>query len=154
MLKHIGFLLLVGSIAVFGSCSNKKNQSDSSNNHTNRTQIAFSEGDSLNITGSLVCAHCYALNPENTGHDHELPKSGYREDCAGFCSLQGYPVAVLLDENIDGSEIWVIRTASQIFADYMTRTVKVSGTYVSSGVIEPLSIRLKSEKSNNWITIM
>jgi len=116
---------------------------------------AVAASDTLNITGKLICAHCYALNENNTGHDHTLPQSGFKENCANFCSLQGYPMAVLLDEELAGQRVWVIRTSSQLFADFMTQTLRIEGTFVSHGVIDPLSIELlKSEEENQWITIM
>jgi len=152
---------VIGSIATIG-CSNKQNSSpDTAETETDGSFPAdssiFAMGDTLEVTGKIICAHCYALNEENTGHDHTLPQSGFREDCAEFCSLQGYPIAVLLDEPVDGSRVWVMRTASQIFADYMTRTAKIEGTFASKGVIDPLSIFLEEkteEKASNWVQIM
>lgn len=154
-------LFVIGSIAVVG-CSNKQNSSqDSTEAVTDGSFPAdssiFAIGDTLEVTGKIICAHCYALNEENTGHDHTLPQSGFREDCAEFCSLQGYPMAVLLDEPVDGSRVWVIRTASQIFADYMTRIAKIEGTFASKGLIDPLSIYLEEQSENqttNWVQIM
>lgn len=143
-------LLLI--FAVLGCSGNSKvNTGDSPRANEETSELAG--GDTLNISGKLICAHCYALNNDNTGHDHLLPESGFREGCAGYCSLQGYPVGVLLDNDLAGSKVWVIRTSSQLFADYMTQTVRIKGTFVSEGVIEPLSIELKSGK-NQWITVM
>lgn len=113
----------------------------------------FNAGDEIEIEGKVICAHCYALNEENTGHDHNLPQSGFKENCAQFCSLQGYPIGVLLESELDGTRVWVIRTAGQIFADYMTETVRIKGEFVDTGVLDPLSIDLKTGEEE-WTAIM
>jgi len=134
--------------------SGEKNQnSDDVSGDVQVKNKEYAVGDTLQIKGSLICAHCYALNEENTGHDHTLPQSGFREDCAGYCSLQGYPIGVLLDQKYGGSKVWVIRTSSQLFADYMTEIVRIKGQYAAEGVIEPLSIELK-RGDDEWLTIM
>lgn len=144
----LAILVLIG---VSCSGNNGKQPADSAN--PEEASVQFAGGDTLNISGSLICAHCYALNRENTGHDHVLPQSGFIENCAGFCSLQGYPIAVFTENESGRSKVWVIRTSSQLFADYMTEKVRIKGTFVSDGVIEPLSIELKRGE-NQWITIM
>lgn len=109
------------------------------------------EGDTLEITGKLICAHCYAFNIENVGIDHHLPKSGFVKDCAIICAKQNYPIAVLLDQPIDSTKLWIIRTAGDTFANYMTKTLKVKGEYVYRGLIEPTEIKVK--KGNDWINL-
>jgi len=148
------FMFLLTAVLVI-SCSGKTEKVNEKAGGDKHEEVVAAS-DTMNISGSLICAHCYALNDENTGHDHELPKSGFKEDCAGFCSLQGYPIAVLLDEEFAGSKVWVIRTSAQLFADFMTETVKIKGTFVSKGVIEPLSIDLRrdGESEYEWVTIM
>jgi len=113
----------------------------------------FVQGDTLTVSGILIDTHCYALDKNNVGHDHNLPQSGFREDCAEYCALQGYPVGVLVEEDGEEDYVWAIMTASQIFADYMTRTVRVVGTVRSDGVLDPLGVDLK-EGEESWITIM
>lgn len=149
-----GFMLIFTTILLI-SCAGKT-ETKSKNPSGEKSDQVVAVSDTMNISGKLICAHCYALNDENTGHDHVLPKSGFKENCANFCSLQGYPIAVLLDEEFAGSKIWVIRTSSQLFADFMTETVRIKGTYASKGVVEPLSIDLKkgSDKDYEWLTIM
>jgi len=115
----------------------------------------YTRGDTLTVTGMLIDSHCYALDKENTGHDHNLPESGFRENCAEYCALQGYPVGVL-NQNEEGQqteELWVIMTAAQIFADYMTQTVRVQGTVRTDGLLDPLQVELKTGP-DEWITIM
>lgn len=157
MMKHLqrfsGFISLMVVFLLTLNCSGNDNEKNIGTSDPEAVAGDFVAGDTLQITGSLICAHCYALNQENTGHDHVLPESGFRKDCAGYCSLQGYPIGVLLDKELAGSKVWIIRTSSQLFADYMTRTVRIEGTYVSEGVIEPLNIELKSRETG-WLTIM
>lgn len=150
-----GYLLLVTVILMVVSCTGKT-ETNNEKPSPEKSDAIIVVADTMNITGKLICAHCYALNDENTGHDHVLPKSGFKKDCASFCSLQGYPIAVLLDEEFAGTEIWVIRTSAQLFADFMTETVRIKGTYASEGVIEPLSIDLRrgSKSDYEWLTIM
>ncbi len=150
-MKKISAFIVMAFLVIW-SCTTEKETDPSTESETSGV-TEFASGDTLSMTGSLVCAHCYALDPENTGHHHTLPQSGYRENCAGFCSAQGYPVGVLLDTKIADNEVWVIRTVSAIFEDYMTETVRIEGTFVSEGVIEPLSIDLKTGE-DEWITIM
>lgn len=113
----------------------------------------FIKGDTLVVSGILIDTHCYALDKENIGHDHNLPQSGFREDCAEYCALQGYPVGVLIQEEGKENYVWAIMTASQIFADYMTETARVRGTVRSDGVLDPLDVELK-DGPDSWITIM
>ena len=113
----------------------------------------FTQGDTLTVSGILIDTHCYALDKSNTGHDHNLPQSGFREDCAEYCALQGYPVGVLIEQEGEEDYVWAIMTASQIFADYMTQTVRVEGTVRSDGVLDPLGVELK-DGEDSWITIM
>ncbi|MGF1671696.1 MAG: hypothetical protein ACFCU6_14725, partial [Balneolaceae bacterium] len=81
------------------------------------------------------------------------PQSGFREDCAEYCALQGYPVGVLIQEEGEEDYVWSIMTASQIFADYMTQIARVRGTVRSDGVLDPLDVELK-DGPDSWITIM
>jgi len=113
----------------------------------------FVKGDTLTVSGILIDTHCYALDKENTGHDHNLPQSGFREDCAEYCALQGYPAGVLIEQENEEDYVWAIMTASQIFADYMTQVVRVRGTVRSDGVMDPLDVELK-DGPDSWITIM
>ncbi|MFU8859706.1 MAG: hypothetical protein ACNA8K_04720 [Cyclonatronaceae bacterium] len=113
----------------------------------------FAMGDTLVVTGTLIDAHCYALDKSNTGHDHQLPQSGFRENCAEYCALQGYPVAVLFENEQGADEVWSIMTTPLIFADYMIQTVRVKGTVRTDGVLDPLSVELMSGP-DEWITIM
>ena len=95
------------------------------------------EGDSLELKGKLICAHCHALNEENLGIDHQMPESGFAENCANLCAQQGYPIAVLVEDAVAGVEVWVIRTSSQLFEEYMASNTKIKGTFVTPGIIEP-----------------
>lgn len=113
----------------------------------------FVKGDTLVVSGILIDTHCYALDKENIGHDHNLPQSGFREDCAEYCALQGYPVGVLIQDEGKEDYVWAIMTASQIFADYMTETARIRGTVRSDGVLDPLDVELK-DGPDSWITIM
>lgn len=148
------FMVIISAIVLISCTGETEPKAEKPAGEKPDGMVAIS--DTMNISGKLICAHCYALNDENTGHDHVLPKSGFKEDCAGFCSLQGYPMAVLLDEEFAGSKIWIIRTSSQLFADFMTETIRIKGTYASKGVVEPLSIDLRkgSESDYEWLTIM
>ncbi len=146
----IAFLLLLifSMLILLSSCGDRQSASQYIS-----PEARFAQGDTLTLTGVLIDTHCYALNKSNTGHDHNLPQSGFRENCAEYCALQGYPVAVLFDNEVGEDEVWSIMTASQIFADYMTQTVRVRGTVRSDGVLDPLGVELRIEP-DEWITIM
>lgn len=150
MKKYTLLLLLIPLIA-FVACNNE----ESKIKEYQSTEANYVRGDTLTITGQLIDSHCYALDKENTGHNHNLPESGYREDCAEYCALQGYPVGVLIKDEQDQNteEMWVIMTAAQIFADYMTQTVRVQGTVRTDGILDPLQVELKTGP-NEWTTIM
>ncbi len=141
------FVLLTLAFALIG-CSNKKQEQ---HNPENRTYNNLKEGDVIEISGKLICAHCYAFNKENVGIDHQLPKSGFVKDCAITCAKQNYPIAVLLDQPIDSTKLWIIRTAGDTFKDYMTKTLIVKGEYVYRGLIEPTELKVK--KGNEWVNL-
>ena len=111
----------------------------------------YSFGDELEVSGLLICAHCYVLNTDNTGLHHELPKSGYVENCASKCATLGYPIAVLTINNLEDSSMWIQRTSSSLFTDYMTQEVRVTGTYVADGLMEPTSIKVKV--MTEWVVL-
>lgn len=111
----------------------------------------YSFGDELQVSGLLICAHCYALNTDNTGLHHQLPKSGYIENCASKCATLGYPIAVLTNNNLEDSSMWIQRISSSLFTDYMTQEVRVTGTYVADGLMEPTSIKVKV--MTEWVVL-
>jgi hypothetical protein len=110
-------------------------------------------GDTLLVSGILIDTHCYSIDKNNIGLHHNLPQSGFREDCAEYCALQGYPVAVVIQQDSQDDEVWTLMTAPQLFADYMTQTVRVQGTFRANGVIDPINVEL-SDGNDNWIRIM
>jgi hypothetical protein len=142
------FAIAIGVLTVVASCGNGEEATEYV-----FPEAKFTQGDTLTVTGILIDTHCYALDKENIGHDHNLPQSGFREDCAEYCALQGYPVGVLIQEDGEEDYVWAIMTASQIFADYMTETARVRGTVRSDGVLDPLDVELK-DGPDSWITIM
>lgn len=109
-------------------------------------------GDVMKIEGKLICAHCHALNEKNVGIDHQLPESGFMEDCANLCAQQGYPIAVLLNQPIADTKLWVVRTSSQFFDGYMASNTKIQGTFVTPGIIEPTEIKVQQDQ--NWVTLI
>jgi len=140
MKTKINFLILfIFSILIIG-CSQKKVEpkQPENENYTN-----LKEGDIFEISGKLICAHCFVLNKDNVDIDHQLPKKGFVKDCAITCAKQNYPIAILLDSPVDSTNLWVIRTAGDIFADYMTKKLTVKGEYVYSGLIEPTNLKVK-----------
>lgn len=113
----------------------------------------FPENDSLSIEGILICAHCYALNQENTGIDHHLPEKGLVKECASQCANLGYPIAVLSEKTVAGANVWVIRTSSQLFSDYMGKLTEVKGSLVTKGVIEPSGILVTTAPGRKQILL-
>ncbi|MGI9541652.1 MAG: hypothetical protein ACR2MX_00250 [Cyclobacteriaceae bacterium] len=113
----------------------------------------YEENDPLSMSGTLICAHCFALDQENVGLDHQLPESGFIPACASRCAELGYPIAVLVDPPIAGNEVWVIRTSSQLFTDYMAQKAEVVGTFVTNGMIEPRSIQVPTEPGRRQIIL-
>lgn len=109
-------------------------------------------GDVMNIEGQLICAHCHALNEKNVWIDHQLPESGFVAGCANLCAQQGYPIAVLLNEPVANTELWVVRTSSLLFDGYMASNTKIQGTFVTSGIIEPTEIKVQQDKT--WVTLI
>ncbi len=117
------------------------------------TFSVFQETDSLSIEGTLICAHCYALNQENTGVDHTLPESGFVKECASQCANLGYPIAVLSEKMVAGANVWVIQTSSQLFSDYMGKKAEVRGSLVTNGVIEPTGILVTTAPGRKQILL-
>lgn len=113
----------------------------------------FPENDSLSIEGTLICAHCYALSQENTGIDHNLPEKGLVKECASQCANLGYPIAVLSEKTVAGANVWVIRTSSQLFSDYMGNLTEVRGSLVTKGVIEPSGILVTTAPGRKQILL-
>jgi len=140
MRTNINFLILFTfSIFIIG-CSQKKEEPKQPEKEI---YTDLKEGDIFEISGRLICAHCFVLNKDNIEIDHQLPREGFVKDCAITCAKQNYPIAILLDSPVDRTSLWVIRTAGDIFADYMTKTLTVKGEYVYSGLIDPTSLKVK-----------
>ena len=142
-------LFIISIILTLVSCTHKKPGPQQQPKQI--TYKNLKEGDIIKISGELICAHCYALNKENVGTDHQLPKSGFVKDCAIICAKQNYPIAVFLDQPVDSTRLWIIRTAGDTFADYMTKTLTVKGEYVYRGLIEPTNLKVKN--GNNRINL-
>jgi hypothetical protein len=141
-------------IFVLNSCQTDQKSTDSTLvNHPPTIFNQSQESDSLKIKGTLICAHCYALNEENTGKNHILPESGFVKGCASQCANLGYPIAVLSMEAVAGTNIWVIRTTGALFADYMGEETEVKGSFVSKGIIEPSEILVATEPGH-WVILL
>ena len=148
-MKHSGFSIIVILSSLIIGCSYE----DSDSSLTKKISPAgISENDTIEISGNLICTHCYALNEKNSGLNHQLPENGYIENCAVKCAQQNYPIGVLLDKENYGANVWVIRTSGQLFADYMTKSVKVKGLFITKGLIEPTSIKVQDKET--WITLL
>jgi len=142
-------LFIISLILTLVSCTQKKSEPQQQPKQTAYNNLK--EGDVIEISGRLICAHCYALNKENVGIDHQLPKSGFVKDCAITCAKQNYPIAVLLNQPVDSTRLWIIRTVGNTFADFMTNTAKVKGEYVYRGLIEPTNLMVMKDKK--WIKL-
>lgn len=112
----------------------------------------LSENDSMEVSGILICTHCYSLNEKNTGIDHQLPENGFVKNCASMCAQQNYPIGVLSEAKQFGANVWVIRTSPQMFADYMSKEVKIKGIFIKDALIEPSHIEV--EDVDEWIILL
>jgi hypothetical protein len=142
---------LTAAILLISGCTAKQTQPESPGPLSSFS--VFPENDSLNIEGILICAHCYALNSKNTGIDHILPENGPVKECASQCANLGYPIAVLSEKTVAGANVWVIRTSSLLFSDYMGKKTEVRGSLVTKGVIEPTGILVTTEPGRKQILL-
>ncbi len=150
MLKFKLHIIALVFLALITGC-NPTDKNEKKNNKPASPKTAV-EGDVIELTGKLVCVHCLALNDSNTGLDHQLPESGFVKDCAQKCAKQNYPIGILLSSKQYGTDVWVIRTSGDTFQKYMTKTLTVKGEYVTSGLIEPKSLKVKDGEKT--ITLM
>lgn len=146
------FIYIILTFTITISAFNCRSEKTNLNPPTKTAEQNYSEGDSIEVSGRLICAHCYALDEENTGLNHKLPKSGYVENCAVTCAKQNYPIAVLLNSPKGGSNVWVIRTAGQTFSRYMTDTIIVKGTVAYKGLLDPVNIKVNDGKT--WVKLL
>jgi hypothetical protein len=162
IVEPILFILIMGSsirklarftvaMLFIAGCSARQTPSEMA--EPSSTFSVFQGNDSLSIKGTLICAHCYALNQENTGIDHNLPENGLVLDCASQCANLGYPIAVLSEKTLAGANVWVLRTSSQLFSDYMGKITEVRGSLVTKGVIEPTGILVTTAPGRKQILL-
>lgn len=150
-MKHLLPISIMALIIFGANCSsdlNKKNISPEEKNSLS----SLSENDSMEVSGILICVHCYSLNEKNTGINHQLPENGFTKNCASMCAQQNYPVGVLSEIKQFGANVWVIRTSSQMFADYMSKEVRIKGIFIKDALIEPSHIEVKD--GDKWITLL
>ena len=146
------YLIVIVILFLLSSCGSNCSQCGKKTSAQNISSKSISENDTIEISGTLICTHCYALNENNTGLNHQLPESGFVENCAAKCAQQNYPIGVLMSQKNFGTKVWVIRTSGQLFTDYMTKTIKVRGLFITAGLIEPISIQVNDNE--NWITLL
>lgn len=147
--------ILFGSVFAllifFVSCAGDANKKQNAERKSSVILSSLAENDSIGVSGILICTHCYALNKSNVGLNHELPKSGFVENCARLCAQQNYPIGVLCDTAQYGSQVWVIRTSSQLFTDYMSNATRITGSFVKDALIEPAQIEVMER--GEWIRL-
>lgn len=148
MKQFIFFVVIIVLIISGINCSSEPGR----NKRSSKEKSSLSENDTIQISGTLICTHCYSLNEKNTGLDHQLPESGFVKNCASLCAQQNYPIGVLSEAKQYGANVWVIRTSSQLFADYMSQEVRIKGIFIKDALIEPAHIEVKDD--NKWITLL
>jgi len=84
--------------------------------------------DPITVKGTLIDTKCYSMNAMNSGNDHMTPK-GEMPNCATACAAMGIPVGIL---GKDGTVTVVIAPAA-VFAEHMTKTVKITGLPALNG---------------------
>lgn len=91
------------------------------------------------ITGELVDTKC-CTGMDKRGADHEL--------CAVQCAKGGIPVGVLDEKS---GKVYVLLTSSMGLADYMAKTVRVTGSvndkYTAQAIIP---VKLEVKKGDKW----
>ncbi|MBI5857586.1 MAG: hypothetical protein HZB42_08030 [Sphingobacteriales bacterium] len=152
-MKQFIFLasIVVLTISVI-NCGSESGENKISSREKSSLKGSISENDTIQISGILICTHCYSLNEKNTGTDHQLPENGFVKNCAGMCAQQNYPIGVLSGDKQYGANVWVIRTSSQLFSDYMSKEVKIKGLFIKDALIEPSQIEVKD--GDKWITLL
>ncbi len=154
------YLLILGFF--FTACDHKPSSTStdedlttvelSPNLEANLREIA-EINDTVQLAGTLICTHCYALNHENTGTDHLLPQAGFVSGCAGKCANQGYPIGILQIRKTQSDKVWVIRTSSMIFSDYMGMEAQVTGIVITDRILEPLGITVRLSPDRHQILL-
>ena len=98
----------------------------------------------ITVIGTLVDTKCYGMNPDNWVVDHMTPK-GKMPQCAQACAKMGIPVAVLADGK-KGGDVTILITPAGTLADYMAKTVKVTGMPTFEGSVIPNNVWFKNDK--------
>jgi hypothetical protein len=84
------------------------------------------KGKEVTVTGILVDVNCY-LKDGHTGDDHDAMKK-----CGRDCLRDGLPAGVLVDK-----KLYVLVFPGPVFADYVGKTVEVSGDLHAENVLIP-----------------
>ena len=105
--------------------------------------VAYSVGDTLEVSGILIDTRCFAANSSNAGMNHAdpVPTSQTGPTCAKYCALQGFPVGLL--EFNENATTWMLLSNSQLLSDYMGRTVRIRAVVRSQGVLIPERVEAK-----------
>lgn len=151
-MKHFIFFASIFLIITSGiNCASNSKENEDFSQEQSSTSL-LSENDSIEISGFLICTHCYSVNEKNTGTDHQMPENGFIKNCASLCAQQNFPIGVLSEANQYGANVWVIRTSSQMFSDYMSKEVRIKGIFITDALIEPSHIEIK--EGDKWITLL
>lgn len=152
-MKNILLILAVSILIFLGTnCTSKSGKNEIASQENTNSSSPLVENDSMEITGILICTHCYSISEKNTGLDHNLSENRFMKDCAGMCALQNYPIGVLSKNKQHGANVWVIRTSGSMFADYMSKEIKIKGLFIKDALIEPLHIEV--DDNSKWITLL
>ena len=90
------------------------------------------------IEGELVDITCYVKGASGSSH----------QACAIVCAKLGKPVGIVAKDG----KIYTLQLASSDVADYMAKTVKVTGTiHEASQSIQPLNLEVFND--NKWVKI-
>jgi hypothetical protein len=84
------------------------------------------KGKTMMVTGILVDINCY-LKDGHTGDDHDAMKK-----CGRDCLRDGLPAGVLV-----GKKLYVLVFPGPVFADYVGKTVEVTGEMYADNVMIP-----------------
>ena len=100
------------------------------------------KGKTLMITGILVDVNCY-LKDGHKGDDHDAMKK-----CGRDCLKDGLPAGILV-----GKKLYMLVFPGPVFADYVGKTVEVTGEMYAENVMIPEKAWVLEEGSKKAIKL-
>jgi hypothetical protein len=105
-------------------------------------EMGGDKGKEVTLSGTLVDVNCY-LKDGHTGNDHDAMKK-----CGRDCLRDGLPAGLLV-----GKKLYMLVFPGSVFADYVGKTVEVSGDLHSDNILIPEKAMVVEKGSKKTIKL-